>query len=73
MPARKKKAALPPPATPTPRNNWVFTITCVDCLEDFDVLSVSYSTTLVNDRRGRMAVLTIPNECPKCHNLTVVG
>lgn len=53
------------------RLNWTFKIVCVDCGTVLIVKSVNPSREcLEND--ARLAVLTIPNECPDCHNLHVV-
>lgn len=53
------------------RVNWEFSIKCVDCGSVFIVETVNSSVNRF-DNGGRMALLTIPNECPDCHNLRVV-
>ena len=54
-----------------PANNWHYLIECKDCKATFNVESVSLSVKRF-DGGNRMAVLTIPNECPKCRNLKML-
>lgn len=54
-----------------PPLNWEFKIVCLDCGETLIVKSVNMSLERFASG-SRMALLTIPNECPDCHNLHVV-
>jgi len=51
--------------------NWDFKIVCRDCGAVLVVKSVNPSTERL-EGGARLAILTIPNECPDCHNLHVV-
>lgn len=51
--------------------NWDFKIVCRDCGERLHVESVNPSTERLANG-ARIVILTIPNECPECHNLRVV-
>jgi hypothetical protein len=52
--------------------NWSVSITCVDCGSSFDVPNPSYSNERLEKEGLRLILLTVPNECPRCHNLRVV-
>lgn len=55
----------------TARLNWSFEIKCVDCGSVLIVESVD--PTVERLPQGvRLVMMTIPNECPDCHNLRVV-
>jgi hypothetical protein len=55
--------------------NWETIIRCADCKTEFVISgdAASPSVGLVSPKqRVRMILLTVPNECPECHNLKVV-
>jgi hypothetical protein len=55
--------------------NWETYIRCTSCKTEFSVggNAASPSVGLVDpEARTRMILLTVPNECPECHNLRVL-
>jgi len=55
--------------------NWRFHIECIDCGETWCIGSVDPSKEVIMSSKGtrnRIALLTIWNECPKCHNIRAV-
>ena len=59
-----------------PRMNYKVVVTCLDCRAEFSVLKpdVSLETTLhgVSGIEMRHVLLTLPDHCPKCHNIRLV-
>lgn len=55
----------------TERLNWEVTIICRECRAEFDIVKPDASVQVL-DNRNRMILITVPNECPKCHSLRTV-
>jgi hypothetical protein len=53
---------------PPPRLNWEVMIVCRDCGTEYEVTKPNSSVELL-PKRGRMILVHVPNECPKCHSL----
>jgi DNA-directed RNA polymerase subunit RPC12/RpoP len=51
--------------------NWTVHIECNDCGTRLMVASVNPSLERL-ENGTRMLLLTVPNECPDCHNLRVL-
>lgn len=59
---------LPATDRPLPRLNWRVMIVCRDCETEYEVDKPASSVDLL-PKRGRMLLVHVPNECPKCHSL----
>jgi hypothetical protein len=59
---------------PAKRRSWAFVAICRDCGEQYkidDSIVDAQVDTMPN--RIRLFMLHLPNECPACHSLHVVG
>lgn len=55
----------------TPRLNWEVYIICRECRAQFEITRPDASVQVL-DNRHRMILITVSNECPKCHSLRTV-
>ncbi len=57
------------------RLNFTFSFTCRDCRASFTIVKPNASNDVLQAPSGvrtRVVMLTVPNECPECHNIRLV-
>lgn len=52
--------------------NWHVYIVCVDCGAEYKVDNPKPSLEVLEEKRIRVVLLYVPNECPTCHSFRVV-